>query len=465
MNQTIINKTITTSFQRNEIDGVEKLLAHAPQSRNDKLKVAGALIDIPVNFTDDIELLINENQLTIRWHPPKIDPDAEALHKNALLLAKKGALSEAIQNWEKAANMNPYDPDYFFNMGVGYFELKKYQESIESLTRVLAICPFYIKAHLILGTAYLKIRKFEFAKKHLIKSVRYYKNNALSFLNLGAVHSILREYDDGIRMFNWAIKHSPKEPRAYLGLAKIYATLGNQEKANAYFKKVIELDQKGMLANYAKRSIIANKKNIEVAGDGKEPISVGSGNAEDFYSEGYRLYLSGDYLNSQRMYKRYLSIKKDDDYVWYALAQSQLRSGQLQEALESIKEALKLYPKKGLYLKDVAIVFDKLNKPDKVITALMKAKELGKVDSVTCALWGKSLFLLGEHEEAVTMLEQAIKRNANNQLAKYYMAETLMKLNSNEDALDYLYDLKETKLNSPIKERSRLIFNKLTKGE
>ncbi|MBN1154685.1 tetratricopeptide repeat protein [candidate division KSB1 bacterium] len=462
----MLNKTISTSFQRSEIDGVEKLLEHPPQDREEKLKVASSLIELPVNFKDDIEIIYNDKQLTIRWHPSKIDPDAEALHKNALLLARKGALTEAIENWEKAAQINPYDPDYFFNLGVAYFELKRFQESIENLTRVLAICPFYIKAHLILGTAFLKIRKFEFAKKHLIKSVRYYKNNALSFLNLGAVHSILREYDNGIRMFNQAIKFSPQDPRAYLGLAKIYATVGEQEKANAYFKKVIELDQKGALANYAKRSIIANKDNLKTTiSAGAADAKSGSANVEDFYSEGYRLYLSGDYPNSEIMYKRYLSIKRDDDYVWYALAQSQLRSGKLQESLEAIKEALKIYPKKGLYLKDVAIIFDKLNKPDRVIAALTKAKELDKADSITYSLWGKSLFALGNFDEALIMLEKAIKLNTNNQLAKYFMAETLMKLNATEDALDYLYDLKETKMTSPLKERAKVVFNKLTKGE
>jgi len=465
MKQNTINKTISTSFKRNEINGVGELLQNLPNNRNDKLKIARSLIDLPVNFEDDFDIIVNETALIIKWRPSKIDPNAEAVHKNALLLARKGNLRDAIENWEKAASINPYDPDYFFNLGIGYFELKKYQESIENLTRVLAICPFYIKAHLILGTAYLKIRKFEFAKKHLIKSVKYNKRNSLSFLNLGAVHSILKEYDDGIRMFNMAIKNAPQDPRAYLGLAKIYATIGNQDMANKFFKKVIDLDKHGNLGNYAKRSIIASNKHVQTNEKGKKIVDMDSGNAEEFYSEGYRLYISGDYMNSELMYKKYLSIKNDDDYVWYALAQSQMRQGKLQEALESIKQALKIYPKKGLYLKDVAIIFDKLKKPEKVIAALTKAKELGKTDSITYGMWGKALYSLGNYDEALIMLEHSIKMNANNQLSKYYIAETLMKTNSTEDALDYLYDLKETKMNSPLKEKSRIIFDRLTKGE
>ena len=115
---------------------------------------------------------------------------------------------------------------------------KKYIEAIDALTRTLAICPIYYKANLILGTAYLKIRKFENARKHIQKSLTVNKNNVRAYLNLGAVNSILKDYKNGIAMFEKVIGLSPKEASAYMGLAKIYATLDNIEKANFYFRKV-----------------------------------------------------------------------------------------------------------------------------------------------------------------------------------------------------------------------------------
>ena len=459
MQQKAIRKTITTTIKKADIDGKFDIV-DPPNTLEGKLELAKSILEIPRNYDDEIDIVFKNDEIIFKWHPSKIDVKAEMLHKNALSMARKGNLEEAIERWTQASSINSSDPDYFFNLGVAYFERKNYQDAIDNLTRVLAICPFYIKAHLILGTAFLKIRKFEFAKNHFNRSIRYNKSNPLAFLNLGAVNSILKQYDEGIVMFDKAIALAPKEPRAYLGLAKIYSTVGNIEKANYYFKKVIELDTKGNLANYAKRFIVSpGKKKIDVR---ETDTEVATGNPEEYYSEGYRYYISGDYTNSALMYKKYLSIKPKDDYVWYALGEVQLRSGNPKLALESFKKAVILYPKKGLYFKELAIVFDKLNKPEKVIAATSKAKELGKADSITYCLWGKALYRLGNFDEAILMLEHSLKSNRNNFLAKYYLAETLIKTNAIEDAIDYLYELKEVKINTPIKAKALVLYKKLT---
>jgi len=459
MQQPTVKKTITLSIKKSDIDGKFDLNGSI-MDQHQKLNLAKSVLDITSNFNDEIDLDIQDDEIVFKWHPAKFDNRAESFHKNALLLARKGNLDDAIQEWTRATLLNTLDPDYFFNLGVAYFEKKQFQEAIENLNRVLAICPFYVKAHLILGTAFLKIRKFEFAKKHLQKSIKYNNNNSLSFLNLGAVHSILKENDDGICMFKQAITLSPNEPRAYLGLAKIYSTIGNSEKANDYFKKVIELDKKGNLANYAKRSIVSTTTVDTDEVDFQQDAA--KGNPEDYYSEGYHYFVSGDYEKSATMYKKYLSIKPKDDYVWCALGEVQIRSGKIDAALESLKKAIMLYPKKGLYYKEIAIVFDKLNKPDKVVKATSKAKELGKTDSLTYCLWGKALYQLGNFDEAILMLEHALKANRNNFLAKYYLIQTLIKSQAIDDAIDHLYELKETKINTPIKQKALSLYGKLT---
>lgn len=457
MNQTIKRKSIITEISIKKIDSQSNL---STSNQKEKLQIARKLLDIPDSFTDNIEIIPNGEYVVFKWRPDRYDERAEKLHKNALNLAREGKLEDAIKRWTQATLINPTDPDYFFNLGIAYFEKKQFQESIENLNRVLAICPLYTKTHLILGTAFLKIRKFEFAKKHLQKSINYSKPLASAYLNLGAVNSVLKYYEEGLAMFEKAIEISPKEPRAYLGIAKIYSTIGNDAKANVFFKKVIELDQKGNLANYAKRAIVSDTP-ANISNDDSEENQVLNQNPEEYYSEGYRLYISGDYLSAEKMYKNYLRIKSDDDYVWYALGEAQLRSNKAEDAASSFKKAIKLYPKKGLYFKELAIAFDILNKPDKVIAATSKAKELGKTDSVIYCLWGKALFDLGKYSEAIAMLEQAIETNKNNFKAKFYIAKTHIELKNTQEALDYLHELKEIKINTPLKEKALVIYNKL----
>ncbi|ODS35227.1 MAG: hypothetical protein A7315_01890 [Candidatus Altiarchaeales archaeon WOR_SM1_79] len=450
MEEKTLQKTVSATLDLNDIDGdIEQL--YLPLNEEEKRAVSKKILGLPDNFRDVIDFKIKDEKIHFFWYSPQTNTQAENLHKNAIILARKGDLKKAIEHWTKAAQLNPHDPDYFFNLGVAYFEIKKYIEAIDALTRTLAICPIYYKANLILGTAYLKIRKFENARKHIEKSLIVNKNSLLAYLNLGAVNSILKDYKNGIAMFEKAIELSPKEASAYMGLAKIYSTLDNIEKANFYFRKVIEFDKKGNLANYAKRLITSQRRQkIE-----EELLEMSeAANPEEYYSEGYRNYIISNFQKSVQMYKKYLTTKSDDDYVWCSLGEAQLRAGKPELAAESFKKAAKLSTSKGLYFKDLGIAFDKMGKYDKAVAAMTKANELGKLDSVTYCIWGKALYELGKNGEAIDKLEEALKANKNNLLAKYYMALALSREQEVDDAIGYLDEILCTKIETPLKSQS-----------
>ena len=431
-----------------------------PLNDQQKKQFVKKLLELPDHFNDSIDFLIKEDKLILFWKIPKINLEAEKFHRKALEFARKGDLESAIANWQEATSVDPYNPEYFFNLGVALFEKKKYIESIESLSRTLSICPIYHRANLILGTSYLKIRKFENAKKYFLRSLKFDPNNALAFLNLGTVYGILKEYDNGLKMFEKAIKLAPKEPRAYMGIAKIYLTLGKNQQANSYFKKVIEFDKKGTLANYDKRALFSSQKAPE-----EIDVGVKYDNPEEYYSQGYRFYLTGEFSKSVQMYKKYLSIKPEDDYVWCALGEAQIRHGDIKQAAESFKRAAKLSPQKGLYFKELAIAFYYLKEYEKVIVAVSKAKELGKTDSVTYCIWGKALYELGNVNEAIIMLDHSLKSNKNNLLAKYYLANALSKNNELDNAIGYLEEILRSKLDTPLKEKSEKLRNELIEKE
>ncbi len=444
-------KAITVTIDIDDVGEAIQQLKLASDN-NAKKSAIKKILDLPENFNGLIDYKINHEKVSFYWHVPHLSQQAEECHKKAILFARKGDLVNAIRSWTEASQLNPQDPDYFFNVGVAYFETKKYIECIDALTRTLAICPIYYKAYLILGTAYLKIRKFENSKKHIEKSLRYYKDNLLSYLNLGAVYSILKDYQNGIFMFEKALQISTSNANAYMGIAKIYSTLENTEKANFYFKKVIENDRKGSLANYAKRMIISHTKEHI---DDRLESNIGDANVEELYAEAYRNFILGNFNRAIQIYKNYLSRKSNDDNVWYALGEAQLRAGKPDLAAESFKSAAKLEPSKGLYYKELSIAFDKLEKYEKVIAAISKANELGKTDSVTFCLWGKALYHLGKSESAIEKLEESLKLNKNNLLARYYMALSLKQIEEFDDAVLYFDEIINSKIKSPLKEDSK----------
>lgn len=415
--------------------------------------------------TGELSVTLDKGIASFRWILPSVVDEAEALHRQAIEQAKTKSYKKAIEYWIKAISLNSQDPDYYFNVGIAFFEEKNYKESIENLEYALRLCPIYYKARVILGTLYLKIRKFDKAEYHLLESICFNPQNALAILNLGAVYSILKNYPASITAFKKTISLVPDEPRAFFGLGKIYAIQGKTEEANTCFRKVISLDQTGMLAQHAKRAMISEQSltsaDIEIKsqpeGAAQDPKYL-----ESLYAEGYKAFLYSDYARAVAFYTKYLKSRPDDDYMWYSFAEACIRANKLQEAAKALNNCVKINKNKGIYFKQLAMVHDLLSDPENAVRNAEQALKLGKKDSVLRTILGKNYFKLNQVSSAIDVLEKAVSSNKANLTARYYLALSLIKASHNEPAIDHLYTILNSKVQTPLKAKAESVLSKLS---
>lgn len=405
----------------------------------------------------NLEISLENDTLKFKWTLDKVVPEAEKLHKEALALARARDFKGAIAKWMHAISMNSQDPDYYFNSGIAFYEEKKYNEAIENLEQALAYCPIYFKARLILGTIYLKLRRFTKAEEHLKESIYFNPKNPLAILNLGAVYSILKKYDEGVNAFKKIIEISPNEPRAYFGLGKIYSIQGKVQEANECFKKVIEYDQKGDLANHAKRALVTENSSTAILAQGEPAADIDESNLEAYYAEGYNAYLYGDYARAGDLYRKYVEHKPKDDNVWFSLGEAYLRAGYPKEASAAFRNAIRIR-KKGLYYKQLAITYDFLGLTEKALNAIEQAVSLGKKDSIVYAVWGKNLYKLNRYDEAIEKLQLALKINRANLSAVYHLAAACAKSQRIHDAVNYLHIILSSKISTPIRSEAEQLL-------
>ncbi len=454
MQGVILHKQVSATLSLSSIPDLNGRLGVHPSRVHLERDVSEFLREKYSGSCGTLEISFQNDTVNLRWLPDRVDADAESLHREAVALARKKNYRDAVNRWVRAIALNPDDPDYYFNLGIAFFELKNYQESIENLEKAVQICPIYAKAHLILGTVYLKTRKFQEGERHLRESVAFSPGNALAHLNLGAIYSILKKYDKGIEMFERALDLNPAEIRAAFGLAKIYSLTGDAERASRYFRKVIEMDKSGTFAIHAKRGLAALARHA----DATPAADVNQADLDALYSQGYRAFLFSDYLAAASYYRKYLKASPQDDYVWSALGEAELRSANIDAAVAAFRQAARLDPRKGLYFKQLGIALDYAGRTKEAIVCFRKAESLGKSDSTTHALLGKNLFEEGQHEQAVRELEESLRLNRTNLLAKYYLALTLQKLGEIDLARSHLRDVASVSVNSPLKrEAERLI--------
>jgi|Deesub1362B_J571_1020462.scaffolds.fasta_scaffold00980_8 tetratricopeptide (TPR) repeat protein len=370
------------------------------------------------------------------------------IHSKAVALYKQKRFQDAIALWKKALEVDPEEVEVLYSLGLINFEMKQYEEAVRFLERLLELSPGHFKAMIVLGTSYMKLRRFDLAEEYIQKALALNPKHKLALLHLAAIYGVKRHFEESIKTFQKVVELYPDEPRGYLGIAKLNILMGEREKAKEHLQKVLELDPSGPFGQYAKKALFSSIEMPQQPADGDEGTS-----ANRLYAQGMGAYLEGKHLLASRYFGEY-ARRTNTDIAHFLHAESLIRCGRLREAFLALKRAILKNPRKGLYYKELALVLDRIGKPEDVLEILKKAKNLGKADDVVLYLEGKNLNRTERYTEAKEALRQAIRKNRNNLAARYELAKALIQLSEKERAQEELNRINESPLESPIKKKS-----------
>lgn len=446
------SKIISVSIRLQDIRN-DFYFFHLPDETSESEVIKDKVLENYDSRKGILEGFVDKDRLILQWYPEDVNRQAEQLNREAVKLTKTKNFSEAIKKWEEAISLNEDDVEYLFKLGLIQYEQKNYRESIKYLKKATDICKIHYKAHLILGISLLKVREFDKAEVHVLASNRLNKSNSLTFLNLAAIYSIQKRFNEAIDMFNRTIQISPKETRAYLGLARIYNLLNDAGTSNSYYHKVIELSPGTAMAEYAKRCISSSEK--------AKSMVAAKQFRENLLSKGIEFYLSANYDLAINQYKKYLKSKPSDAYAWYLLGESKIRSGTVQEAADCFKRAIRLNPQRALYYKTLGIAFHYLGKAKEANDVLKKAINMGKDDPLIYTLLGINLMRIQKFEDAKNYFKMALDLNPNNPLAMYHMAINHMKTNQKDKSKQLLERILSFEFFAPLKEQAQTLLNSM----
>jgi len=409
------------------------------------------------------DVKINGDEAKIIWGREKAGEDAEILNKQALQLAKQRNFQEAIQHWRKAILINKFDPDFYFNLGLAYFEMKNYTKGLDHCLETVKLCPIYYRAHFLLGSIYAKSRKFQDAVNHLHAGLLFQPQNVMGLVNLGAVLSILKKNDEAIASFEKAIALSPKEIRAYLGLGKLYSSINDRANANRCYKIVTHLDPNGKYGEIARNSMMQQEDSLEENDTSK--VDQDEEQLEQLLTLGYEAFLNCEYEQAEGIYSTYLKQKSKESNVWSLLATCQIRLGKKNDAIESMNRAIEIKPKSGKLQKQASIIYYACDQFEDAGKSAKSAIQLGKSDSVTLALLGISELKKNNYQESAKYLQQAVNLNPNNLMARFHFAISLIEIGQREAAKQHLEEILWAETITPLKEKAKKHLNDMMQNK
>ncbi len=350
-------------------------------------------------------------------HAIKINEKPDYLKLLATYYVYNKDFASAISVYDKLIKKFPNESDYYFRRGNFYFKINLEQKAVEDFKKAVEI-DGNTRAALTLAEIYIKNKNYSEAIKYL-KAIK--DSEAIELLikyKLGELYLKQMENDKAIEVFEEiAPKVNGKEHLYILKqLAKLYFEQKNYEKANKYFSKLSDEDEKDVQAAY-------------FAGITSEAID--------------------NFDKAKKYYNRALKISSDFSYVLKRLAYIAYNEDKTELALNYLSK-IKNEDRDVEFYRIKSLVFEKENKEDLQLKTINEGLKQFK-DSEDL-LFDKAVLLEKQknYDEVIDILENLIKNNPKNSTYLNFLGYMYADLNMNIDkATEYISKALEAEPDNP----------------
>ena len=180
-------------------------------------------------------------------------PDSpEILYNLATELAIEGYPMDAIRYLERLLILTPEDGDLHYKLGNALSDIKSYASSKRSYEKARELEYDKVEIEFRIG----KIARYEgnhrLAIEHFRKALEFNAEHLDSLRALVTIYESDNKPNHAIECLEKIITLDPEDVDSMFNTGELFEFIGNIEKANFWWKKVIEADENSEAANYAR---------------------------------------------------------------------------------------------------------------------------------------------------------------------------------------------------------------------
>jgi len=261
----------------------------------------------------------------------KINPeDHEAWTLLASCLEKDGELIKATLAFKKAYEINPDDPIYNYNYGLGLVWIGRLTEGIKYLKRFLKLAPNHKEAEKTRRLIREIPRKFHETKLSIEEDQRLRKvfDRAKKFL-------FEKKYLQAINLYKIVLQNKPGHKASINDLGLCYLSLKDYEQALECFVKILKKEPEDALA-LVNRAIVYRQ--LDLLDKIEADITLLSKQRPLFYRDCIRVAVQLGRLRKDKLALRFFEMsykmKKDDPDLYYYWGIALVNTGEIKKALE-----------------------------------------------------------------------------------------------------------------------------------
>ncbi len=164
-------------------------------------------------------------------------------------MTSEAAIKGSIKKIEKELQSNPEDANLLNNLGVGYYLIGKYDESIAVLNKAIQKEK---SAHYFfnLGNAYSENNNEQFAIDSYLQALDLDPNHIGSLNNLADEYELVGQTDKAHELFHYLTYLQPTDPLSHFNLGNFFLRQNQHIEAAKCYEKALEKDPEFIDAYY-----------------------------------------------------------------------------------------------------------------------------------------------------------------------------------------------------------------------
>lgn len=279
---------------------------------------------------DKINGLINDKkfeeakeELSTLIKDETLSKDAEALKLLGLCHVNLGEFKEGQAVFETVIKYKD-DASSWFYLANCYDNQDDYLHAIAAYEEVLRLRSEYIDAYKNLAVVYIKNKEPQKAVETVKRALDYVTDDYTVYYIAGTACMSLKSFDEAVEFFEKALELNPEHSQLYNNLGTCYVTKGMLDKAYDSFLKASELDSENSITYFNIASI---------------------------------LQLQNKHKEACEFFRKAYIIEPQDNYL-VALALSEVKSNQFDEAIKHYKTLVSHHPEKPNFQYNLACCLD-----------------------------------------------------------------------------------------------------------
>jgi tetratricopeptide (TPR) repeat protein len=187
----------------------------------------------------------------------------------------KGDTDGALEDFNRAIQVNSQDPDAYLYRGITYERRIDYDRAIADFSRAINLNSGSEQAYANRGFCYDNKHEYDKALEDYNETLRLNPKNELTLCNRGNVYAQKGDNSDAISDYNTALQLDPRDTQTYFNRGDAYAAQGDNDQAIVDFSWAIQLDPKDVNAfNNRATAYDAEGKHAEAIKDYESAVQL-----------------------------------------------------------------------------------------------------------------------------------------------------------------------------------------------